>query len=259
MLGGLLAFSPALGALSGAVVTLPGLAGSDSRLWLVSVLVCICVLPVVLFGKPVSFPELAPAADRGVPPRPVDARARQLLIRMWLARLLVQISEAALFAYLYFWFRSIAPEMGGSATAQIFSVVLIAAVPIALMTGRWADRHHRPILPLAVCAGCSSLGLFAMALSSSLATAIGGYVLFGLATTVFLSLHTSQTLAVLPRPERRGRDLGLFNLTNTVPSLAMPWIVLALVPIFGFPPLLALLGGLAFAAAILLATSRLAR
>jgi len=182
-----------------------------------------------------------------------------MVVRMWVARLLVQISEAALFAYLYFWFRSIDPALGDSTTARIFSIVLITAIPVAIVAGRWADRNDRPIFPLAVFAGFSSIGLMVMALSSSSISAIAGYVLFGLATTVFLSLHTGQTLRVLPKAERRGRDLGLFNLTNTTPSLVMPWIVLALVPVFGFPILLGLLAFLALAACIVLATIPKAR
>lgn len=256
LLGGLLAFSPALGALSGALITFPGLAGPDLRLWMVSALVCACILPVLVFGQPVKFPELeiaqAPKALSGTDSR----RARNLVVRMWLARLLVQISEAALFAYLYFWFRSVDPSMGVSTTAQILSLVLVAAIPVAMVTGKWADRHSRPISPLAVCAAFSSIGLVAMALSFSLATAIAGYVLFGLATTVFLSLHTGQTLRVLPKPQTRGRDLGIFNLTNTGPSLVMPWIVLALVPVFGFPVLLGLLACLTLLACVLLLTLR---
>ena len=254
MLGGLLAFSPALGALSGAFITLPGLAGPDTRLWLVAVLVCVCVLPVLLFGQPVKFPELHDSAAPVQMTADQSRRARRLVVRMWVARLLIQISEAALFAYLYFWFRSVDTEMGPSNTAQVLSLVLVAAIPAAMITGKWADRKGRPIFPLAVCAAFSSIGLAAMAVSFSLATAIAAYVVFGLATTVFLSLHTGQTLRVLPKPHRRGRDLGLFNLTNTGPSLVMPWIVLALVPVFGFPILLALLACLTLAACVLLLT-----
>ena len=57
---------------------------------------------------------------------------------------------------------------------------------------------------------------------------------------------------MLPRSDRRGRDLGLFNLTNTVPSLIMPWLTLALVPQFGFKTLFLLFSGLAFAGGLLL-------
>jgi hypothetical protein len=60
-------------------------------------------------------------------------------------------------------------------------------------------------------------------------------------------------LRVLPNPDWRGRDLGIFNLTNTVPSLIMPWLTLALVPVYGFGALFTVLALLALAAAALLA------
>ena len=93
-----------------------------------------------------------------------------------------------------------------------------------------------------------------MSVSSSLPIAIAGYVVFGLASSLFLALHSSQTLRVLPRPHTRGRDLGIFNLTNTVPSLIMPWLTLAMVPAYGFGGLFLVLAGLAAIACLLLAT-----
>jgi Na+/melibiose symporter-like transporter len=48
--------------------------------------------------------------------------------------------------------------------------------------------------------------------------------------------------------------LGIFNLTNTVPSLIMPWLTLALVPTYGFGSLFLLLAVLALIACLLLAT-----
>jgi hypothetical protein len=92
-----------------------------------------------------------------------------------------------------------------------------------------------------------------MAFSGSLLQGVGGYVIFGLASTVFLSLHSSRTLGVLRTPANRGRDLGYFNLTNTVPSIIMPWITLAMVPAYGFNMLFLLLAALSCCAAILLA------
>ena len=107
-------------------------------------------------------------------------------------------------------------------------------------------------MPLAICAVVSALGLAAMAFAFGINSAIIGYVLFGTAAAVFLSLHSAQTLRVLPNSKRRGRDLGLFNLTNTLPSLIMPWLTLMLVPLFGFSALFALLAVLAVIASILL-------
>jgi MFS family permease len=246
-LGGLLAFSPAAGAAAGVLVTWPGLATAEQRLALVAGMVVLCVAPVLLFGRPRAFPELI----RDAPVGSLPVHAPSQVVQMWLARLLLQVSEAALFAFLYFWFRSIDPAMTEDRVAQVFGAILLAAVPLALAAGRWADLRRRPFLPLVIAAGGAVCGLATMALASGLAVATGGYVVFGLSASVFLALHSAQTLRVLPRPTKRGRDLGVFNLTNTGPSLAMPWLALALVPAFGFSGLFVALTGCALAAMVL--------
>ncbi|MEI4508227.1 MFS transporter [Sphingopyxis sp. CCNWLW253] len=253
LLGGLLAFSPALGGWSGWLVTWPGLVSAEQRLVVIALLVASAVLPVLLLGRPRAFPDLtAPPAASAVG----EARRRPTgpAVRMWLARLLVQIAEAALFAYLYFWFRSIDPGMHDNEKARLFGMALTIAIPIALAAGRWADRTDRPFVPLVAAAAVSSLGMVGMALATGLDAAKASYLVFGIASTVFLSLHSSQTLRILPRSDRRGRDLGIFNLTNTVPSLIMPWLTISLVPGFGFDALFLLLAGLSAIAVLLLAT-----
>ena len=243
VLGGLMALSPALGALSGVVVTFPKLAGPDARLWLVAVMVAACVLPAILFIRSDGRTDEASSMEQS---------RRSFAMTMWLARLLVQIAEAALFAYLLLYFRSLDPLVEDSRVARLFSAVLAAAVPVAIFVGRIADRSSRPARPLAICALCSGAGLLGLVMASNIEQATLAYVWFGLATTVFLSLHSGQTLLVLPSPQHRGRDLGLFNLTNTVPSLIMPWLTVILVPTRGFPALFAILAVLAFASSAML-------
>jgi MFS family permease len=249
-LGGLLALSPALGSAAGAFVTIPGLAGADARLGLIAVLVGVAVLPALVLNAPSIMIEPVDVSDRS---RIWTGRhARSSSAAMWFARLLVQISEATLFAYLYYYFRSIDPSRDASWIAQLFGMVLCMAVPIALLIGRWSDLNGRPILPLIAAATSLGAALMWMALASTSVGATLGYVFFGVASTIFLSLHSAQTLRVLGNPDRRGRDLGLFNLTNTIPSLIMPWLTVAIVPRFGFSTLFILLASLAFGAAIIL-------
>ena len=246
-LGGLLALSPALGSAAGAIVTIPGLAGPDGRLALVAVLVALCVLPALIFGRPLADTSLE--TDRAALSSPV-AETRLAASAMWLARFLVQICEATLFAYLYYYFRSIDPSRDANWIARLFGLVLCTAVPVALLIGRWSDRHGRPIFPLVCAALTLAIALIGMALASNATEATAGYVVFGFATTIFLSLHSAQTFRVLRRPDRRGRDLGLFNLTNTAPSLIMPWLTVAIVPRFGYSRLFLLLSLLAFGGAL---------
>lgn len=245
-LGGLLALSPALGSVAGALVTIPGLAGPDERLALVACFVAACVLPALVFGRPL----LDPAG--GEPPLADVGRSRANAVAMWIARFLVQVSEATLFAYLYYYFRSIDPTQDAGSIARLFGFVLCAAVPAALIVGRWSDVRGRPILPLVCTALIIATALVLMASSSSARQATAAYVLFGFATTIFLSLHSAQTLRVLRSANRRGRDLGIFNLTNTAPSLIMPWLTVAIVPAFGFSTLFLLLSSFALAAALIL-------
>jgi MFS family permease len=246
-LGGLMALSPALGALSGVIATVPGLADATQRLWLVAAMVAACVAPVILFVGKTPVPT-ADDREQGPP--------RRFAARMWLARLLVQIAEAALFAYLLIYFRTLDPGVDESRIARLFGAVLAAAFPIAILVGRHADRSSRPARPLAICACFSAVGLLAMSAASNVGQAVAAYIVFGLATTVFLSLHSGLTLRVLPDPANRGRDLGIFNLTNTVPSLIMPWLTILIVPARGFAALFVVLAILAVASATLLFTLR---
>ena len=258
VLGGLLAVAPAMGAIAGSLVTFERIVSVDQRLFAVATMVALLVIPVLIFGRNQSRPELLRPAEKEAiasPEQAAEARqSRSTVIRMWLARFLVQIAEAGLFAFLLFWLRSIVSDFHENTAANVFSLVLIVSVPISLWLGRWSDRSERPIAPLALCAAVTAVGLVMMAMATEITFAIASFVVFGIAATIFLSLHTGQTLRVLPKPQHRGRDLGIFNLTNTVPALVMPWLTLLLVPSFGFAALFALFAALAAFAAGLLAT-----
>lgn len=252
LLGGLLAFAPGLGALAGAVVTIPGLATADGRLVVVAAIVAAAVLPALLMWN------RAGANTPAVPATPQTGpeNRRSAAVRMWAARLLVQVAEAALFSFLYLWLRSIDPGVQDHLTARVFSMVLVLSAPGALLAGRWADKRRHPFLPLVICTLVAPIGLVGMALATSVSAGIASYAVFGFSTSIFLALHSAQTLRTLPDSNRRGRDLGLFNLTNTMPSLVMPWFTIALVPWFGFSGLFLLFAALALVAAALLAGLR---
>jgi MFS family permease len=256
-LGGLIAVSPAAGALSAAFITLPGLADSEQRLWLVAAFVLIMVVPALVMGRPRHFPELLAPRLPSIAPDlvPVADRLRHgAVIKMWIARLLVQVSESALFAFLYFWLRSLDSTIKDAGVAQLFCAVLVCSIPVSLVVGRWSDRHGRPLAPLPAAAVVATAGLLLMAAAATPLVAMAGYALFALTAAVFLSLHSAQTLALLPDPARRGMHLGLFNLTNTAPAMIMPWLTLAIEPIFGFAGLFVVLSLCAFSAAALLIT-----
>jgi MFS family permease len=247
LVGGLMSFAPSAGALAGVIITIPGLASFDQRFLLIALMVGASVAPVLLMisSKPPEAPQIPTT------PKIVSATGSSIIL-MWLARLLLQIAEATLFAYLLVYFVSIDPNVAENRVAALFGCVLVVAIPLSLVSGGWADRTGRPIQPLAVLATVAAMGLIALTAASTIAEASIAYVVFGVATNAFLSLHSGQTLRVLPSPNHRGRDLGLFNLTNTIPSLIMPWLTILLVPRHGFSALFLLLSLLAVCSAALL-------
>lgn len=252
-LGGALALAPALGALAGSLVTYSDLVPPAQRLAWVAALVSMLVLPALGFGRGRARAQLLSSQTDG-DAAPARRHPGLAVRRMWLARFFIQVAEGGMFAFLLFWLRDLAPGFSENTAANIFSVVLVAAVPASMVVGRWSDRSGRPIQPLAACALLCAIGMSIMAAASTLTAAISGYVLFAIAAAVFLSLHASQTLRVLPSPMHRGRDLGLFNLTNTLPAMVMPWLTVLLVPTFGFAALFAAFAALSLASAILLAS-----
>ncbi len=249
LLGGLLAFAPASGALAGALATLGDALSLETRFAVVGVIVALCVLPLVLLGEDGFAQSMAKPAEGSAVARKV---LKGMATRMWLARLLVQISEASLFAFFYLWLRSVDPSLADGAIARVLLTAMVIGALVALVAGGRADRTGQPVTPLVLSSIGAALGLIIMALAGGRDGAIAGYILFGLSTSAFLALHSAHTLRVLPDSARRGRDLGLFNLTNTIPSLAMPALTLALVPSLGFSALFVVLALLALCATVLL-------
>ena len=249
LLGGLLAFAPALGAWSSLLVARETPASFADNLWLVSMVAVAAMLPLLVAGRPRPLPTDPGSVDIVQAPRRKSAAA----IRMWLARLAMQVPGAALASYLYFWLRALDPSMTNREKMLLFAIGLSLSIGAAMALGRWSDRRDRPFAVLALLAACTGLLLGAMAAAPSPGLAKLAYLLFSGASAAFLAPHASQTLRVLPDPARRATGIGLFNLTNTAPSLIMPWIAIAIVPDFGFAGLFLLLAMLTFIAAALLA------
>lgn len=252
LLGGLMGGGQPLGALSGIVVTLPFLARPGMQLAATCAMFAALILPLLtLSGHGTRFDSTAPMQQeqqqRAVP--------RFDLSLLWFARLLVQIAGSILFAFLLYYFQSLPGRAVSEAEiARVSGFTLIAAFPMALLLGRASDRAgtRRPFL-FAV-AVAMSVGLAIMGMTRGFALAVAGYALFICGLTIFLSLHSVTAMQWLPSPRRRGRDLGLFNLTNTLPALLSPLLAVGLIRNYGFGGLMMALAAIvALAAALILA------
>ena len=234
LLGGLLAAGPAAGALAGVIVTLPGIESESAQLAL------ICLLIASLAGPLLMLQTARPPASA---PREAGERVHLYFDfgLLWVARLLVQVAGAVLFTFLLYFFQSTSTPPSQFHVAVLAAATLLVAFPTTLVLGRISDRlgPRKPFLIAAVVVAAA--GLLTMAWQDRVAVAMLGYAVFGCATASFLALHSAFSMQLLPSPARHGRDLGVLNLTNTVPNIIAPVLAIWLVPGRGFGPLLTLL------------------
>jgi MFS family permease len=249
VLGGLIGAGPPAGALAGVVATLPIWSGESIRLGVVCGLVALLVLPLLIAGATEDSPTAIRIAKYRV-------AARRDFALLWIARLLVQVAAAVLFGFLLYYFEALPDPPTQAWIARLIAGTLALGFPLAVLVGRVSDRlgPRRPFLAGAAVAMAAGLLLMASADARGLATA--GYLLFGCGLSVFLPVEAAFAMQLLPSRARHGRDLGLLNLANTLPSVAAPLLAVGLVPSYGYPGLLLVLAfGLALAAVSVLRVS----
>ncbi|MCW4463873.1 MFS transporter [Sphingomonas sp. BT-65] len=249
--GGLIALGAPLASAVAALMVAIGISSESARLAFVLAAVLLCVLPLLLAPS-----RIAPAA---APPHEAPLLGRDLAIA-WASRLLVQVAGNVLWLYLVYYFASIDPATPASkhvgALGQLMTVAYLVPLPIAVLAGRWSDRIGRRKPFLIAFAALAALGLTGLAFVRDWNLAALAFALYALGSAAFLSLHSGFAMQLLPDPRHRGRDLGLINLTNTLPALAGPALTWALATPHDFGPVMLALAGLTLLGGLLVLAIR---
>ncbi|QNN64584.1 MFS transporter [Sphingomonas rhizophila] len=233
ILGGLLSFGPGAAALSVVAISLapPNLA---DQLGVIVLMVVLFALPLMAMRRAKPIGAIASAAH---PPR--SKAYRRVLIQLWVARLAVQIAEGLLFLFLYYFLREVSGgDLSLTRYAVTNAVVHLFSIPIALMVGRYSDKSGRRRSALLLMIGFLMAGLAGMGVAKDWNMVILSYGLFLIGSNSFLALHSAFSMQELRDPRNFGRDLGLFNLTNTLPSLTTPLLAAIVISQFGYSALL---------------------
>ncbi|MEG3175514.1 MFS transporter [Sphingomonas sp. RB3P16] len=203
------------------------------RLAAIAAIVVVCLVPLLA--------TTARPAVQPIEQRTVAASSRDLALA-WLSRLLVQVAGTMLFAYLLFYMEQFAAPGGrGAVAVQVGTLIFFANViplPLAILLGRWSDRIGRRKPFLVAAAALDAAGLAVMAGAHDWNAAAVGFGLYSIGCSLFLTLQIGFVMQLLPNPRRRGRDLGLINLSNTAPMLIGPALAWWLSTPRNFTPLL---------------------
>lgn len=186
------------------------------------------VLPLLLSWPfaPVAVPAQT-VEQRQTGKLPASAGQRADYVRLWTARLFIQLGAAFVINYFFLYLveRASAPaasQMMGS----LAGLATILSVAGAIAAGHWSDRsgQRRPTMMTAALA-CAT-GLFGMAATAFWPVVATAFILFHVGLTAFLSVNSAMVTQLLSNHERRGELLGIMNLTNTIPSILVPVLAL---------------------------------
>ena len=197
----------------------------------VAVVVGLSVLPLVVIW-PFS-PGIVPVLAHPIPSGGAGAGWTDWA-RVWLARWLMQSGAAFMMTYFYLFVvrhPARAGVMPGQSADQVYGRLVVATtVAVLIVTvaaGHWSDRQGRrraPMMIAALVAGCA----LALVQAGSGWALLAGYGLFQVGLIAYLALDTALVAQLLGSSARPGEMLGYFNLANTLPSIIVPALVLAL-------------------------------
>ncbi|MEE8611436.1 MAG: MFS transporter [Sphingomonas aquatilis] len=216
--GGLFALGGPLASLVSTVLVGQATLTEAARFAILPAAVAACIAPLLLARARIAVADRDPRGD-------VRASRRDLIVA-GVARLFVQIAGVVTQTYLLYYFESIVPaaERAGlpGRIGHLLTIAFIVPLPAALILGRLSDltRRRKPAILLA--ALIAAAGLAGMALARGWPAGAAAFVVYTLGSSVFVALNAGVAMQLLPNPSHRGRDLGLLNLANTLPSLLGP-------------------------------------
>ena len=169
---------------------------------------------------------LAREAATPIQARPVEPLSRRDFHWAWLSRVFFVMGSIFLQAYQPL---LLIDGMGFPATQGpklIFRSTLVQAIMMvtwSLIAGRLSDRIGRR-KPIAMAGSViQGLGLWLIALAPSYTLFLGGVALLGVGHGVYEGVNLALVTEVLPdRARHAAKDLGLLNITNTLPQVIAP-------------------------------------
>ncbi|MFF5503364.1 MFS transporter [Streptomyces roseolus] len=160
----------------------------------------------------------------------LSPRAHPDLAWAWLTRFLVNLGNALVLLYLFYYLRDRLhhpdPETGVLVLTAVNGATLLATVVVG---GVWSDRvgRRKPFVLWSGILTAAATGLLAgwQTWPGALVAAALLGVGFGIFTSVDFALMTD----VLPKAADRGKDLGVINIANSLPQVAAPALAAPLV------------------------------
>lgn len=196
---------------------------------IVALVSALAVLPLLIlwpFGA-VAARDTPASAGTSASPSRSSPTERGDYIRLWVARLLIQLGAAFVINYFFLYLVDRQPTRDASrlmGTLAAFATIL--SFTSAILAGYWSDRSGRRRPSMIVATLACAIGLLAIAASPPWPVVVAAFILFHVGLTAFLSVDFAMVTQLLSANRKRGELLGVMNLTNTIPSILIPSLTL---------------------------------
>lgn len=153
----------------------------------------------------------------------------------WITRLLLIMSSAVVTVYLLYYLQDVL-HFSTSLAAQrattfnsIYGVILIV---FAFLSGFVSDRIQRRKIFVMGAGILVAVSMLMLAFVSSWAGVLVAAAIFGLGYGVYIAVDIALITEVLPSAGDRGKDMGVFNIANSLPQVIVPIIAVITVSSF---------------------------
>lgn len=215
-----------MGAATGVLIAAPLLPDAGARLALLGAIVVACVLPLVLAWK-------EPAGQGSERTRPSRLHFTADFGFAWMSRFCFQIAASVINAFMLFYladharyaeqFPGQTAESGLARLIALSTVLIVASGFVGgLLSDQLGSRRRFILAASLILAG----GLMIFALWPQWPGPLIGYALYGVGFGLYTTVDAALVAQVLPSRRDAARDLGVMNLTNTLPAVVAPMLAL---------------------------------
>jgi MFS family permease len=196
--------------------------------------VSLSFVPLVLTMRdPVLAPEAAPPRRWAALVRSlwIDPRTHRDFAFAWAGRFLVILSHNVVQTYALFYLQDavryarLFPGHSAEEGLSVLSAVSCAtSISAGVLCGALSDRFGRRRMFVTMGAALLACAMVSLAVAPGWGSVIAAYLVYGFGVGCFYTVDMALIAQVLPRVRDAGKDLGIINLSNTLPQAAAPMV-----------------------------------
>ncbi len=154
----------------------------------------------------------------------------------WLTRFLIILSSSAVTLYTLYYLQDVykySSEAAAKGVATFTTTYSIVLVVTAISCGLISDRIGRRKIFVVAAGILTAISMFILAFAHTNALFITAAVIFGLGYGGYLGVDFALVSEVLPSKKDHAKDLGVFNIANSLPQVIMPTLGAIILSAFG--------------------------